>query len=908
MPELDQTGTRDLDVGGSNNAQDDTQEASFDFTKIGQDCAFDYTPEPHYFENDVWVPEEFEDDGEKPRDISPLSEDARNALMALDYILSKADIAPRRIEIEQAWKAIHYDRGYQFLLRNRNGGWTIPATGTGYGPQDQKYNSQFYQTNVYGEKGEIIVAALAREVPRVEFFPANPDHPPDDDMAEIAEDLKDIWAKNNNLHCILRDAAKIFYNEDRCLFWTRYELNGDEYGYEEPGEPLVPEDEENPPTEPTGTTGDTQYREKNESPVDAAAPRRPRGRVRTTAMGKLDTKVPIYVDALFQMNGVQLYEDKDVATAKSQFFWMADKVRGGGDGTGETELDRIARENVRQAVPGQYVTGDSINRHCVVKHTYIRRAMFYDSEVKKEVRDELLEKFPDGVLLVKAATEFCYARNECIDDHITVGHPFPGKGQNRRALGESLLPIQDYINELVSLALDFAKRTVAKKWMDSEAFNVEALRTQANVPGSIGPFQRQPGVPVDQLIFIEPTPTPQPWLITWIQWIITSLSEQISGALPSLFGAQITGQVGSEGVATQRDQAMQRVGSPWNELQAMFANAARQAAMLTAKCANKDISEVIPGKGRVDIKLNQLKGAVLCYPESNPEFPESWSQRETRVMAIVDQAMADPSGQLGKLIFAPKNLKAIKSAIRMPDFEIKGAATVEKTEAELEILLRSGPVPNPQLVQLQQSVQEGQAHLTEIMAKMTAGLPLTPEEQQIAQTGPQLIQQAQQQMQSLPPLVPTIRAAQDASEDHGVAADVLFDWMNGPNGRKFHYGKPEQQQAFENVHLLWQEHTEVLAKLNAQNAPPPPIKPPSISIAADKMPPEVQSQIVAAAGLQAPPSNFADHATRDMNRDIAKKIIPDTLYTQQLHDKSAGKPEPPVEGPTSSNPTRKLRR
>jgi hypothetical protein len=59
--------------------------------------------------------------------------------------------------------------------------------------------------------------------------------------------------------------------------------------------------------------------------------------------------------------------------------------------------------------------------------------------------------------------------------------------------------------------------------------------------------------------------------------------------------------------------------------------------MLTARCANKDISDVIPGEGRVDIKLNQLKGAVLCYPESNPEFPESWSQRETRVRNLLTQ-------------------------------------------------------------------------------------------------------------------------------------------------------------------------------------------------------------------------------------------------------------------------------
>jgi hypothetical protein len=893
--DLNETGKTDLDIS-------EQPEGSFDFTKIGQDAAFDWTPEPHYFANDVWVPEEFEDDSIAPRDVSPLSEDARAALMTLDMVLAKADVAPRRIEIEQAWKALHYDRGYQFLLRHRNGGWTLPATGTGYGPSDQKANAQAYSTNVYGEKKEIIVAALSREVPRVEFFPTNPDHAPDVDMSEVADDLKEIWAKNNNLHNILRDCSGIFYNEDRAVLWTRYELNGDAYGYEEPGEPTVPENEQTPPDTPTDDSGDQQYRIQNESPVDQPAPRRPRGRTKTTALGKLDAKVPIYVDTVSEMPGISLNFDYDVSVVKARYFWMRDKIRGGGDGTGETELDRIARENVRQAVPGQYVTGDSINRHCVEKHTYIRRSMFYDAEVKEEVRQELLDKFPDGAKLVKAATEFVYARNECIDDHITVGHPFPGKGQNRRSLGDSLLPIQDYINELVSLALDFAKRTVAKKWMDSEAFNVEALKTQNNVPGSIGPFQRQPGVPTSELIFIEPTPAPQPWLITWIQWIITSLSEQISGALPSLFGAQITGQVGSEGVATQRDSAMQRIGCPWNELQAMFACAARQAVMLTAKCANKDISDVIPGKGRpINIKLNQLKGSVLCYPESNPEFPESWSQRETRVMELVDAALNSPSTEFAKIILDPKNLKAIKSAIRMPDFVIKGAATVEKTEAELELLLRSGPVPNPQKLQAQAALQQSQEGMQALGAKVQQGIPLAPEEQQQAQQGPQMLSQLQQMMQGLPDEIASIQAAQDESEDHETAMGVLFDWMNGANGRKFKYGRPEQQAAFQNVYLYWQDHKQVLAKLAAANAPPPPIKPPSISIAADKMPSDVQSQIVQAAGLQAPPSSFADHASQNMNRTLATKIIPDQIYLAGLH-----KDEPTPKG--GEPQPRKLRR
>jgi hypothetical protein len=153
--------------------------------------------------------------------------------------------------------------------------------------------------------------------------------------------------------------------------------------------------------------------------------------------GKLDVKVPIYVDSVAEMPGVQICLDHDVSSVEAKFFWMKDKIDGGGDGTGETELDRIARENVRQAVPGQYVTGDSINRHCVEKHTYIRRSMFYDAQaVKEEVRAELLESFQTE-LLVKAATEFVYARNECIDDHITVGHPFPEKARIVALLGIS---------------------------------------------------------------------------------------------------------------------------------------------------------------------------------------------------------------------------------------------------------------------------------------------------------------------------------------------------------------------------------------------------------------------------------------------------------------------------------------
>lgn len=900
MPGLDQTESTDVTVAA---------DQSFDYSEIGSHTSFDYLPTPHYLsDGTVWTPEEFDDDGSL--DLSPLSEAAREALLEIDMTFAKGDVAPRRIEIEQAWKARHYNRGYQFLLHNRNGGWTMPGTGTNYGAWNQQLMANMYSTNIVGEKCEILVAALAKDMPRLEFFPVNPDNGPDQDMAEVSDDLKEIWAKNNNLMQLIRDAAGYFCTDDRCLLWTTYTLNGELYGYEDDEEPLVPEDEQQPPTTPDDSEGGTEYQIENDSVVPDVQ-RKPRGRVITRALGKLEHKVPIIVDDVTQMGVLFLCEDKDEATARAMLPWMKEKIHGGGDGTGETELDRIARENVRQAVPGQYVTGDSLNRHTVVKHTYIRPQMFYDAKVKDEVREELLEKFPDGAKLVKAATEFAYVRNECMDDHCTVGHPLSGSGQNRRALLDSLLPIQDYINELVSLSLDFAKRTVPKKWFDSEAFNMEAMKKQNNVPGTSGPFQRQPGVPVDQLVFVEPVPAPQPWLITYIQWIITSLSEQISGALPSLFGAAITGQVGSEGVATQRDQAMQRVGSPWKELMGMFASTARQAVMLQAQCANKDINDVIPGKGRVSIKLNKMKGSVLCYNESNPEFPQSWAQKQTMLKEVLDMAMAAGAGSdIYKLVYAPKNLKFIKAGLGLKDFEIAGAASVEKQEAEMQVLLRSGPLPNPAKVQGMRALMAAQQQVAQWQAAAQQGLA-TPAMLQMLQQAPQMLQQAEQQVQQMPDEISTVPVRQDDSEAHDIEADVVFDWANGPNGRKFANGTPEQKAAFANALLHRTEHMQMATKIAQQKAAAaaPPPQPPKVSFSSNvkDLPPDEAAKVVMAGGIPALPADFQQVKTVDNNLDLQKKILPDIVTAPLEHGKPSNEPEPVSSGgknPGSTSPGR----
>ena len=84
---------------------------------------------------------------------------------------------------------------------------------------------------------------------------------------------------------------------------------------------------------------------------------------------------------------------------------------------------------------------------------------------------------------------------------------------------------------------------------------MDAIKNQPNVPGDIGPFIPQPGLTTEaQYIMVEPSPQPQPALPDFIKWFITTLSEEISGALPSLFG-NATGENTVGNAVIQRDQA-----------------------------------------------------------------------------------------------------------------------------------------------------------------------------------------------------------------------------------------------------------------------------------------------------------------------------------------------------------------
>jgi hypothetical protein len=798
----------------------EVQEQEFQFPPdLGVYEPFDFTPEP----------------------FVTLDQKSQGVLLELCRNCAKRDMAARRMEIEQAWEARLFKRGYQYLFPRRGGGWQLWSAATNK-TWSQMQGAQVYETNIYGAHCEIITSALVRDIPNGRFEPVDPNSGPDITASEKAEEFKDVFAKNNDLKELHTQAADYMCTDGRVLFYTSYVLDGQRFGFEDDlaETAVVPEDEA----------------ESGETPQS----RKPRGREVVKVFGKLEHKVPMTAKDIHGMDYIQLFEDVDEAQAKAAFPWVQDKIKAGG-GVGEIGIDRIARINVALALEGGYVTADTFNRDTTKTYTWLRPAHYYRIE-DQEIRQEFFDKFPDGLLAVFVGGQdaLAFVRNECMDDHLHVLQALPGSGQNRAALMSKVLSLQKRLNNWIDLLNDFFIRTVPRTYLDAEIFNVAALVNQARVPGDIKPFQSQPGRPMTELMGQDPMPTHQPSLPEFIQLFFGEFAEQLSGALPALFGGD-NDQDTYRGLALQRSSALGRLGTPYGRIESAAACYNRQAVMLAAKCrearGESQIAWSTDDGRKLIMEVADLKGNVLCFPEKDSTIPESADEEATRWQNFLAEAPNNPISQ--KLLANPMNLRTAKDKARYHDLEIPEADSVDKQIAEFEILLKRkpAPLPNPQVVQAQEQLKQA-----ELMA---------------TQEGPEALEkfqamkaQAMQAIQALPQMISSYPVAQDASEDHGTEAQVCFQKMNSAEGRKLKNGTPEQQKAYANLHLHWQEHTEMQQKLNP---PKPNEKPASVSFSfpMDKMPPEIAAQALAGAGIQATPNQFMQQDATETEQKITEK-------------------------------------
>jgi hypothetical protein len=771
-----------------------------------------------------------------PEPNQELSDLEKAAIKELCTTAAKRDYPARLLEVIQAWEAALFFRGFQFLIPQRGGGWKIPGESTGYGPSMQM-DLSLLPTNIYSANAQIIISTLTRAVPNVRFGPQNANNAAQITAAESAYKFIKVIERNNDLMMIQTDASRYLWTDGRFCYYTRFVKDGQRFGWEEEDQPddIIPENEppESGETAPPISRSPENPPEINpeaaaEVPVEggqAPAPKKrtPRGQEVRTAHGKLEVKlVPMMANTLDEVDALQFETEVDESRAKGMFPWVADEIKSGQNGVTEGAIARLARLNVKLGMQSTYITSDSIAKDITIQRTWFKRSALM-GVTNETVRDGLIEKFPDGMAVCYAGETFVYARNEGMDDCWALGNAYSGDGQNRNALGTSLIPIQKRINNWLDLMNDYFIRTVPKKWLDSKAFDVEAIKSQTNVPGDIGSFKRQPGVPVDQLCWVEPSATHNPTLPEFVKEYIGPISQLISAAYPALSGGDTGSNDTKGGIITQRNQALGRLGQTWHSIQNAEATAMRQAVRWGAKCRDQSINERIPGGEAIQLEVNNLKANILCYPEADDSFPESHIDKQNRLTTFMQETAKNP--MMAEVFFNAANLEFLQSVLALTDLQIPQVISRNKQLGEIEILLKGAPVPNPKIEQ----AKEQAAKL------MGMGVDAAH------------FDQAQVEAEQMPQEVSSVPIDPD-NDDNETEAATCWLFINSPEGRKAKRTNPD---GFRNVSLHRQEH---LADAKAKAGVGQPKKPPSVSINyKDVADPAAQAQILAEAAIQSSP-------------------------------------------------------
>jgi hypothetical protein len=746
----------------------------------------------------------------------------QNAIDEIIQNVTKCDAAARIWEVLQAWEMRLFRRNYHFLNAGWKG-WGMFGGSSGTTGQSimQTQNSmKLFSCNVFGSRHKKITALLSRELPPMEVDAKEEEDPIDEAAAEEAEKYLQAFLNSSCLKQACREIAGLFCTDGRAGLLTYTVADQTEWGTETPSRAQQTYGME----EPDGITPETEM-----EPGDTSE--KPARREVAIVGGKLEWKVPLLANNQGEMGWARYQHEVSVNMLKAKYPWVRDKIATQGNVGGMDQIDRMARINVRLAVQASSSSGEAYKNDATETATFIRPSE-YESIADEGMRAIFYETFPDGMEIWHAGGQLAMVRNCRMSDHVKIVHATTGDGQNREAVLTNYLPLQKILNANISLVDRYFRSGVPRRFVGEPYVDSQQMNSQSNDPAKATPVYMDKlaqGVKLSDITAVENVPQLNTAILEFVQWLIQGGPEAMDGGSPAAFG-EAENSTQDQGVyqttRLRRDQALQVFSMPWDAICEAFEAVCQQAIESAAKNREADISESIPGQKRLKVEIGKLQGNVVVRC-SNRDIPKTMAEEEERMGELLAQSSQVALFQ--QIMMDPRNLQVFQKFPTLRRLNVPGADAVEQQQGEFEILLRSGPVPNPQLQQIEQQLQTA---------------PQTPE------TMP-MVEQLQQMAQSMPPLVSTVPVAQDNSENHVVHAAVTLGFLASPTGRKLKNGTDEQKQIYQNFLLHWQEHMTVLKQLQ----PPPQIEmKATVTVDPTKLPPDAQAKAFQALGLQVTPA------------------------------------------------------
>ncbi len=583
-------------------------------------------------------------------------------------------------------------------------------------PEDFPYDiSDFGKiVNVYRAYGEVITGALTAALPVNRYFPKDADKISDILKAKGYSKLAEFIAMYNEMQLKLIRAYVIAYNQGMIAAYN-YNHTSEKYG-------TVQTPKQVPFTQEYKVTSCPSCGEVREEKYDSAAgieittdevlncpnhsdeqiplqtsidPREemrteyeqtPKSRQIIEFWGPLNVKIPASAQTIEQVGWLVFQRERHIAEVKAKYPKIRDLITGGE--SNDNTYERYARANFE--LNGEYLT------NYVTESLVWLRPWAYELITNDEVRELLIENYPDGAYVVFENDIFAEACPSILDDHWTLSENPLSNRLLCESQGRGMVDIQEMTNDLILLELETIKYGISATFADPEYFDFNAWRNSKATPGGVYPAKAPQGGNLSSA-FHETKAATLSQNVPELEQKLRSFSEFISHTPPSIFGGPAQGSKTFAEYEQSKNQGLQVLSILFKVITTLYKKSMAKAVKAYHKSMLEDEKYAV-AKGdnfvNIVIKKAELDGGDLgeVFGEINDQFPVSWLQKRGMLLELINSG----NEYVMQMLTHPENARLIKELLGRDDIFIPGDVQRNKALYTIALLLHQVPqMPDP---------------------------------------------------------------------------------------------------------------------------------------------------------------------------------------------------------------------
>lgn len=556
--------------------------------------------------------------------------------------------------------------------------------------------------NIYRAHGESIIAAIAVDIPKVNFFPQNADNPDDLLTAKEYKSIQSTVQRENDAELLFIRGLVLLFNQGLIAAYNYHEFD-EKYGSvaidtikmeksvttqqmcQSCGQSYEPTESPEAPGMPVcsicGSNLPPEQREfEEEIPKKVSTNQYPKGKETIDFFGPLHVKIPHYARHQKDCGYLIHSFEQSPNICKWTYKDIRDQIP---DRSGRYSYDRSARISL------EYKGGEP-DKLLTVRKTWFRPWQF-EAISEESLRAEAYNTFPSGCKIVLIEDIVAEVTPESMDDHWTLTEDPRSAFIHADPIGAPLVPIQEVRNDLFNLTLETIEHGVPLTVADPEVLDFNKFQNTEVRPGDIMPGKPLPGRKYEDAFFQLRTST----LSQEVKEFKRQVDEDgqfVVGSMPSIWGGtSLSGSKTAAEYITSRNQALQRLSTTYLILKWFWVRLMGKAVRSRAENLLEDENYVDKKNGgfeNVWIRRAHLTGTVgRVEPEPAEKFPMSWAQKRDALMEMLQ--LKDET--INSVLFDPNNSEIMKQTFGFNELHIPGEDDRTKQHKEIRDILAGMP-------------------------------------------------------------------------------------------------------------------------------------------------------------------------------------------------------------------------